>query len=123
MPRHLIVFLSIFFASCELIAPDNEDASIPVSIAIQASFLDTPIEVAVDGNVVYDTLATTNQIIGLAGGTQVSLPGGVRMISVLINGDKEKVDVFNPGDTPHIGINYFQQEITILKSRTPFVYF
>jgi hypothetical protein len=96
-----------------------------VDIDVQASFEDDRVEVLIDGKQVFDKTLTTNHFLGVCndGRFKIALTEAIHQIKVTVNNSITKTEFFETVGKKYLGINFNQQEVTIIYSETPFGYY
>ena len=120
--RYLVFILCVFTISCEILGP-NETGRLEVHL--QSSFDHTPVLILLDSEVVYDSLATTDYIGGIAERIPLRASYGTHTLELLIDDEHSHLQHITLGPTVlYVGVEYTQRgEIAIRLSNKGFVYF
>jgi hypothetical protein len=118
---HLGGILLIFSLSC---SRDSDSEKHTVGIDVQSSFEDDRVEILIDGKQIFDKTLTTNHLLGVCndGRFTTILTEALHQIKVTVNNSITKTEFFEPVGQKYLGINFDQQEVTIIFSETPFGY-
>lgn len=118
--RSLLFIMCLSISSCQILGPEEKGR---LELHIQASFHNTPVRISLDSEIVFDSLATTDQIIGLAGGVTLEAPSGIRTLDVIVDNQYEHSQKINLGRELFVGIQFYQKnEIMIVTSTERFYY-
>ncbi len=120
--RFLIPIICVLTYSCQILGSGEDEAG-RLEVHLHSSFLDTPVRVMLDSEVVFDSLATTNHIIGSAGGVTVRTSTGAHTLDILVDGVHQVTQQVILGPVLYVGVGYYpNDEVSLLFSKTRFVY-
>lgn len=121
--RFLILVACVLAFSCQVLGPE-EDKSGRLEVHLQSSFDHTPVQVMLDSKVIFDSLATTNHIIGLAGGVTVQTATGAHILEIIVDGTHQVTQEIILGPVLYAGVSYHQdEEVSLRLSKSRFYYF
>lgn len=121
--RFLVLHACVFVASCQVLAPEENDAGL-LEVHLQSAFEQTPVRIELDSQVIFDSLATTNHIAGLAERVATRTSSGAHILEVLIDNEHRSTQQVILGPALYVGIQYRSGgEITVQYSKSAFSYF
>lgn len=121
--RFLILAACLFASSCQVFAPEDKEGGV-LEVHLQSSFDQTPVRITLDSQVIFDSLATTDHIVGLATRVSIRTSPGVHTLKLLINGEQQDAQQIIVDPILHVGVAYNSSgEIVIRFSKSDFVYF
>lgn len=98
----LLPCLLLLLTGCD----SSFDSSGDFVLHVQSSFAGEEVRVLVDENEVYRDRPFTDPVLGIAGGTSLSLEQGFHEIRVEVEGEEPVESVFYLKGEGHLGINY-----------------
>ena len=100
-------------------SPENN-----LHIHLQGGFNQTPVQVLLNGELVYDEIVTTDNALGLAGGASFLTQSRLHMVEVRVAHDLLWQEVLITRSPLYLGVNFREDtnEIRVEKSRRPYLY-
>ena len=119
--RSFVLIACLCVTACQVFGPEENGR---LEIHLQSSFDSTPVQISLDSEVIFDSLATTNHIVGAAEGVVVETSVGSHTLNLLIDGEYEHTQQIYLGEVLYVGVQYFPEgEITIQVNNEGFVYY
>ncbi len=118
----LLALPVLFAAGCGIVDPER---TFTLDLHIQGGFAGDSVTVWIDDRVVYDAIATSDPVLGLADGARVDVKEGIRAVRVRVGTRADGVNVLEIQRTVSLGISLdpWENRVVFQVSDHGFVYY
>ena len=109
-------------SACQIFGPEVATEG-RLEVHLQASFENTPVQVVLNTEIIYDSVATTDHRVGLADVIEVSPTIGVHHLQVTVDEQYFLNTSITIGPELFLGVGFDSGEIHLVRSQEGFVYF
>lgn len=127
MRYFLSLALLLSIAACDSTGADdvNEGEPAAFSVHLQTHYSNTPVQIELDGETVFDDTVSTNYVLSLATFFPVDIKQGEHRLHATVNGRIEASKTFTVGDTLNVAVNYDpdREQIVFSSREEPYLYY
>ena len=127
MRYFLSLALLLSIAACDSTGTDDVNKGEPAafSVHLQTHYSNTPVQVELDGETVFNDTVSTDYVLGLATSFPLDIKQGEHRLHATVNGRIEASKTFTVGDTLNVAVNYDsdREQIVFSSSEEPYLYY
>ena len=127
MRYFLSLALLFSLAACDSTSTNdiNEGEPAAFSVHLQTHYSNTPVQIELDGETVFDNTVSTDYVLGRATSFPVDIKQGEHRLHATVNGRTEASRTFTVGDTLNVAVNYDPdgEQIAFSSREEPYLYY
>jgi len=119
--RFWVLIACLYASACQERDPEDKGRLV---VHLQSSFDHTPVQISLDGQVIFDSLATTEPLSGFAESVDLETSFGVHTLELVIDGKHKHTQEVVLGRVLYVGVMRFQHgKIVVRMNEHRFYYY